>query len=1238
MSVTHTHAIVWPYTSTTPSPETFTFALPYPSKNTDPLPLASLVPPSASSTEPGLVVVIPASGRITFWETISCAATIDLMRQQRHGVEHVISGMSSGERVIQIASAESSGFILAMSSGRLAHMMVRDSHGRPSISVQFLSTSLGASHSGLFGSLRHVLSHSTGRGEIAAVRSERTSRVGERNVVAATAKGKLVAWKFHRGGRYDTLAEADVKDSVLAAVREVDFTATEFPSDSFEILDFTHVPKGLESKYYEMSRLVDAPEATDSTVQHLVLLVSLTKRLSSRYALVEIILKPGKTRVGMVRPITCYTSSISSKPSANSTRPRIHLPRPALVAFVVFDRAAVIVSIALPPLSPESQLQEDARMAPNTFEDVVDLRDDNVLEIVGSGFEEPSALSAHDDTKNHRHKTKNPTAILMVRGAGILRLATTDVDRFGSERAPVLTAKSKLEQAVFYSVKTDNPLLFDGRRDAQLFDDEEVSEAALQLSQEILGSTNPHIGTLPVSLGDNLKSRSQALERLIRYLAATKVQMDRRTRWILLWNAEKMAVSSTMWKKQEVFVAQRPSDDKKTLINEIVEYIHEDQKSNPNVSAGEVDRVRHWFVNDIHRLDLFVAWAYEVIKHMYKGQTLDDLKLSYLLQEAVTVNVVALKGATDFRLKNLSLYGLGEEGLEHGVLTDYMGLPEPWTGSHFVANNAKRLLELCHQWLQKYYPPRKDYLSGRHPSSAIVSAIVNNIATLTDQYLLSLLQQSRWASVANDDKLAQWAVACTETYRSCRYEKILALEGLELWTDAMAIAERHKSWSALADVLIVRMAELNGKSIDPSVRPGDKEQCTDESRTLEEKLKFYFAKYGQDFAFAAYDVMLAKNGVAGVLDYRGDQHGFKTKYLRSKPELAKISWINDVQEEKDIHHAADTLVDLALSREQQVWCKKIELSLGKLALLAEEDVTLAQPSRFSFGTEEAPQRNGEQLDAVNRELEVIRTQDKVYEVIRATVQAAIDEAAELELAMEAHAPDVPKKHKVLHQVVENGIRRLLRHEVLDPMSLIDILTLARLGDSDTSTERFFLALSVAHHGLRGEAYKLARQLIWRRCYIRDDWAKLNDTQRKADVEVAELVGETVLFATCMPCFGHCKSPTSTSRDSGGESVLTLETDQHLEEHFKPLRPSDCLGVFSDEPDRRFKDMDKSFREKMVEAMKWEDTQLKKYIDKHRLEEWAKTTDEAARAAVDGFVDKVIAERMDTSGAEEAAIM
>ncbi|CAI4215088.1 unnamed protein product [Parascedosporium putredinis] len=1190
VTLTHTHAIVWPYASTTPSPETFTFALPYPSKNpTDPLPLASLVAPSASSTEPGLVVVMPVSGRITFWESISCAATIDLMRQQRHGVENVLQGLSSGERVIQISSAESAGFVLALSSGRLVHMMVRDSHGRPAISVRFLDTSLGASPSGIFGSIRHALSHTTGRGDIAAVRAERSNRVGERNVVAATVKGKLVAWRFHRGGRYDKLVEADVRDAIVNAFYNADDSAAEFPAESFEFIDFTYVPKGLESRYRDMSRLSDAMDSTDNSVQHLLAVVSLTKRFSSKYALVEVILSPRSTVVGMVRPISCYTTPVSTKPAVNALRPRIHLPRPALVAFVVFDRAAVVASIAIPPLSPDSQLQEDSHVAPDLYEDVVDLRDDNILEIIGSGFEEPPAATLHDDSRTPRHKAKNPTAVIMVRGVGMLRIATTDVDKFASEKAPRVTAKSKLEQAVFYGVKADNPLLFDGRRDAQ-FSHEELSQAALLLSQEILSSSNPHIGTLPVSLEENLKSRGLALERLIQYLALTNVQMERRIRWSLLWNAEKMAVSAALWKKHETFLAQRPVDNKKTLITEIVEYIHEDQKTNPNAVVGEVDRVRHWFINDVGRLDIFVAWAYEVIKHMYKGQTLDDIRLSYLMEEAVSVNVITLKGGIEFRLK--------------------ISPSMPWTGSHFVCNNAKRLLELCHQWLQQFYPVREDLRqsSSRRPSASILAEIVADLPALTDQYLLSVLEQSRWASSTTDAKKLQWAHVCAEAYESSRYEKVLALESLELWAQAMVIAEKHRCWPALSDVLIVQIKALVTKAEDPTVAAESSDVLMAQAETLRDRLKGYFDRYGQDFAFAAYDTLLAKDGAESVLDFDGDDHGYKTQYLRSNPSLAKISWIHDLEEEKDLSHAAHTLLDLGLSKESLSWNKKIELSLGKLALMASDANLSRDYTSLSTSAKVSPESATEaQLFKVDSELEIIKIQDALFSHVYATVETAVDDAAELELAMETHAPDMPKKYKIFHQLVETGIRRLLKHEVLDPLTLIDVLTLARFDEaSDIGQERFFLALCVAHLALSGEEYKQTRRLIWRRCYIRDDWVKINDTQRKADVEVATVIANTTLFNTCAACFGNY---------------------QDLNEHFKSLNPSECLHVYSNEFDRRFKDVDKSFQDKLVDAMKWEDVQLRRYLDKSRLVEWAQSTEREARDMVNGLLDDTLAKKL-----------
>lgn len=77
----------------------------------------------------------------------------------------------------------------------------------------------------------------------------------------------------------------------------------------------------------------------------------------------------------------------------------------------------------------------------------------------------------------------------------------------------------------------------------------------------------------------------------------------------------------------------------------------------------------------------------------------------------------------------------------------------------------------------------------------------------------------------------------------------------------------------------------------------------------------------------------------------------------------------------------------------------------------------------------------------------------------------------------------------------------------------------------------------------------------------------------------------------------------------------------VEEPFKPLRPSEALGGFVDGLDRRFNDMDKSFRDKLTEVMKWEDSILSRYIEKARLEKWSREAAENAQAVIADLVDE-----------------
>lgn len=1047
------------------------------------------------------MVVMPMSGKITYWESISSAATLDFIRQQRTGVEDAIHGMFSGEYVVQLVNAESAGFVLVFSTGRLAYLNVRDSHGRPAISVQFLRGGLSNTGGGIFGSIRHALSTSSLKGDVAAAHANHGTKVGERAIVAATTKGRLHGWWLHRGGHNETFADVDIREPVIEAMQKTDAQIT---PESFEIIDFAFVPRGVEKKYRDFSRFSDAISSTDDSLQHLLLLVSFGGKRYQQYALVEVSLAAGAYQVGMVRPLTSYNTPIRT---IAPVRPRVYLPRPALVAFVAFDRAVVVASLAALPDTPESQLQEEIRILPATFEDVIDFRDEDLLEIVGSGLEEPTAAAngtASDDMRAHRHKTKNPATVLLVRGVGVVRVAISDIDRFVSNKPPQVTAKSKLEQAVFFGIKDDNPLVFEGRRDLQ-FSNKEIGDAAVQLSHEIVSSKTPFIANLPASMENNMRTRINCLEKLMAHLNVLKVELDQRTRWMLLFNAEKMFVATWIWKQHEKFLAQRGNGDKKSIISETAVFINEQQKTEPNAAIGEVDPVRHWFINDVWRLEIFVAWGYEIIKYSYQESLTDLPGLNRLLYEAVSVGSFALSEAHRYRAEQAEIYGVRKWSANTGV-------PEPWNATAVITNNLKRLVEFCHKWLDTYKErkdPSLDY--------SLLDVVQEQLPSLTNQYLLALGEYAEWASLHDGEDVRRFGKICAEAYITDSYNKILKLnDSYGLWNDALELAKEHLSFDVMARLLVDE--DQSRKQLGSTKTYN----AADHWAAMGKMIGDYFEQYGADFAFPAYEVMLETRGVSAVLDFAQDKQGFKTQFLRSKPELAKLSWVNDVDREKDVKHAAATLLNLGLNREQQIWCKKIEISLGKLALLAEE-----AEEHQSEADDEVNASTLENIDRIDRELELIRIQEGLYDQILPSIAVAIDESAEVQLAMQAHGPRIAKnqKQRLLMDIFENALVRLLKHEALDPLSLIDLLTLCHLKPEHVVEmgDQFFLALRVASLGLKGNELTDAMALIWRRCYIRDDWKAINETNDKADVVQLEALGSTAAYSAMFAVVERRKS-------------------------------------------------------------------------------------------------------------------
>ncbi|KAH7356516.1 Non-repetitive/WGA-negative nucleoporin C-terminal-domain-containing protein [Rhexocercosporidium sp. MPI-PUGE-AT-0058] len=1176
LTLTHTHAIVWPYAANIQSPETFTFALPQPSKHaSDPLPLGSLVSHSASSTEPGLVVVIPTSGKITYWESVSSAATLDL-RLQRNGVELSIPGMLSGETVIQILNAETAGFVLAFSTGRIAYMAVRDGQGRPAISVQFLRSGGGpTSTSGIFGSIRNALSSTAWRGDIAAVRAGRQEKVGERNVVLATAKGKLQSWNIHRGGHADINGDAEGREAIVMAIKANNPELSDLLIEGFEIHDFTYAPR---------SATDTAPKKPKSGPQ-LLLLTSLTHRNSSHYFLVNVELKDTEVSVGDIHPMTSYTTPISREATS---KPRLYLPNPALIAYVVFDRAIVVMSMAKQPDSPDIQLRSEGHLLPQSFEDVIDFRQEMNIEVVGSGMEEPHGPSPTiEDPKLHRrHKAKHPAVVLIVRGGGVLRVAATDTVRLISSNAQQVTAISKLKQAVFYGAIKDNPLSFKVRPELQ-FPPEQIGEAAKKLSGEIMTS-EPPLDNLAVT--QSLQKRATALKDLAVYLQASGVVLDRCTKWELLCNAERLAAATTMWKSYDDTV----KNQKRGLMADVVDFIHENEKLEPDKEKGELDRVRHWFIRDAIKVQIAVPWAYQVIKYTYQDGQKDHAAVMDILSEADDMVLGALQAAFDFRTANLKLYGLGDEQLEYGILkTGYEGLDEFWTSTFFVAENLRKQVELAGMLLREYW--------GRpagqgDPVPEVVDKIRLEFPALIDIAIRSDNERIRWNSAQESPPAQEEANQMRTALAKVQEEHVSSLAtDLDLIDKAIALAEKHEILPTLASLL---QWELNGsrvRSRQPGLSDEEVDALLNRANQMRAAVRRLFTKFGARWANAFFEHEIEVGAMEQLLDEWTEEQKYLTKFLRSKPEYARVSWINDVTRENDLETASSALLGLGLNHEQDMWCKKIELSLGKMSFLATQ--------RYSQADGAIPDEGQKQLTSVSNQLGLIKIQKQIFDFVLPSIAAALDENAEVQLALEAHGNKRLRKQPMLTRLLQDSMSRLVKQEAMNASELIDLLTLIgsqveTLDQEEFLGRRFFLALEVTRRGIVGKEEQLLMQrIIWRRCMLNDDWAQINNTVDKDEQQHSEQLKKTALYQTSYLCFKN----------------RFFEN-----KNMKPMDPTEVLGAGVSDVEERFTPLDASIKESIIGDMQAEDDLLE-LQGKHRLGQWYNTVLEKAKQDYEGVL-------------------
>ena len=1100
---------------------------------------------------------MPSSGKITYWESIAAAASADSARQKQQSIQGSVSGQMSGEHVTKITEAEPRGFVLTMSTGRLMHLLVSDSQGKPSINVQFMRDN-GSQTAGVFGSLRNVFSGLGWRKNVAAVRSGSSWQRGQRYVIVATSKGSFQTWDLNWNDANSLVNEIDAKSDIFKALLEGAEVFQDQDEHTFEVLDVTILPEKTSSK--------EVAKRTRSEDCKLMALTVFKGAKSSKYALVGLTLGSGSVTINVIHPITCYTAPLTTE---DLLKPQILVPEPTHTAFVIFERSVVLVSLVEIAMNPSSQLQMEAHTLPDPFQDVINFNQSKPYKVVGCA-PEPGDV-------------RGPSScVVLIYGFGMIRVSALPMQEGQSalDRATV-TAKTKIEQAVFFGSLQQDLLDFTPRPEVQ-FEQEEIEAAALAVSQSIMDSSSAYMPSITPSMDQQLRRRSTALADLNQHLRRHYPPLDRLVKWRLLWNAEKMACAKAVWEcYDKALSTQNKGSDDRTFLAVLVLAIHQNLKTEVHINNYETDVVRHWFINDIWRIEYLVPYAQEWVERLFvEGKEQEgEVNLATharFISEANDIQLATLETAFSFREANAASYALEDEAMFEGVLLPqcYHDLPEIWTSAIEIPQRVKLLVDVSRELT--HLGEDVEGAEGE-PSPELILKLAEDNPPHVDVCCRTWIERLRWlASRPDADSKAESQKLLAQHF-TVRKEQLVSLSEIGQGEAGMKLAEKYRDMGALAEILEQEIAAADSNAA---------------AARLEQRIQRNFVEFGVPWADAFFIKTLDGGNITSVLDNNVTYKQHLTAFLRDHPAYAKIGWINEVASERNYVTAADQLARVE-AQQTNLWSKKIAFSIGRLSIIA------------GIGKGKAPEKSAQDaIQRIDNDMSLLAIQEKLFRSVKPTIRDALDEQAELDLAMQKYGSYNVEGKPVLRSALELGMRQLLAGESMPLEYLIATLTLiddeATYADEDGFIDiRFFAALktlqtSNLENDDPGEK-SLQEKFVWRRALIQDNWEDINRTELKDEAQVASQTDVTALHTTLL------------------EGFRTGFFDKHT-----PPLPSSLLEagttVESLQESKRFARMPDNTLERLAQDLRLEADLLAEYMEKGRLDEWWKGVVSAAKAA------------------------
>ncbi|TXT07474.1 hypothetical protein VHUM_03194 [Vanrija humicola] len=981
-------AVAWNYAKRThSSPTVYVFPAPPLAYTTgleaEPPVLAAFY---SAPSEPGLVLV-SATGEVRFWESMSLA----LANAQRfQSVQLQLGG--DGVYAEKLWKLDANTFVVTttVSSAWLIRIA-------PVGGLLVPTTTQFTRSSGLFGrSSPAIFNDNTERWGIAAVAK---SAAG----VHILGRSTLQQWTVGPDASVRLVHEFDLRESIGQALFDDD-RIWNSGNVHLELNDLVSVGSG------QLAALVSYSQPQSGSSEY-------NRRSHNSHAVVLFENNVRSNTVTLNNIV--YLSYVAHDDPRTLDAPRLYIPAASQTAFVRFADAIVMASLSS-----------------NAYEDSVKLKTNNAFIGIGAGTTRTGGVSSI-------------AAMAAVGGLMNIEVAEGVVSNRNLSSAASATAaiRSRMEQAVFFGDRSDNPLTFDlppGYRG-------DVAEAAEAVSVEIVSSSSPNLPAI-YEIRALLADRFGRLQELMDFIHRNHALslLPESTRRRLCAHAEKVAAAIDLWDYQNSVMDQVYSHSPQSLLADSITILME------QLGAGSQDDiVRLFFRKHVLQLDRLLDTVFQ----SFKAVATTGVDLSHWVLEANRIFLTVLHACTLVRENGVKVYQVDRT---HPAVA-------LWTASDTIINDVEALY-IATEKLIKTRTRTLGSVVDEAPPTTGAAANTEQASQQRDQDVLKQQMTSLAAALCDnmEDKLRTSATEMSggadptsgltlgQRWAELKPRVIRPLVDIDRVDAAYELAEHHRDFPTLVYLC---------QNPASSAGPGRVEQ--------------YIERFGKDFAFVLYQWYIDNGQVYTLLSQDEVYGSLLSAFFQQFPH-PKLSWLHDIASKRYGDAAAALFeVDRGTIELDQ---KHILSSIAKLSAVAEIK---------SRGDSEARSRLDDELDIIN---------------VENALQDAIVDAAPTTVLVER-----PAYTRLLTQLIS----RLLAGDALDVEGLVDVLTLkdnigGRERDAAIALERL-----VADTALPEARKQVALISVWRRVFIRDDWAQIAQTAGRSEEAQRQLQRQTLTYQTLL---------------------------------------------------------------------------------------------------------------------------